>query len=554
MRWSRADRARTSAQDRRRRPRWRRWHRRSRGAGGRAQGAALRRCDPGWANGTGVHSADLPPTEAHFADYARFMERMATTFRGRVDAWQIWNEPNLPRFWRSTDAAAYGRLVSRTAPAIRAADPGALVVSAGLSPDGADPYPFVASAMAAGMAGDIDRLGLHVYPERTPERCRPRTDGRPVAKDLCAVGALVDEARRHQPGISAWITEIGWSNYDRPGWGNQASEAEQADYLTRAEARLATATGRRAGLLVRAPRPRARPGLVGRQPRARPVGLLAEAELYRVHLAQRLAGDAVPTAPPTTPMTPEPLGSSVSPVASPHRMGASAPLAARRRVAAGVDRRTRGVRRCLGRRATIVGTRGDDHLRGTPRADVVVALGGDDVVVGFGGDDRICAGAGADRVHAGAGHDRIRAGGGADRVYGGAGRDILIGGGGGDRLFGGEWTRPPARRAPSRPARRRAREGPRPGWRRCGRLRRGGRALLLSRAARPDRSGPEAGPCASRSAGPRGRASARSTQPLRGPRTMTRIARKPAILDGRATTGPRPNHARRPSGRQRPRQ
>ena len=82
--------------------------------------------------------------------------------------------------------------------------------------------------------------------------------------------------------------------------------------------------------------------------------------------------------------------------------------------------------KCFGKRATIVGTNGRDRLRGTPRADVIVAKGGNDRISGRGGNDRICAGGG---------RDRVAAGGGADRVAAGSGRDVVLGGGGGDRIF-----------------------------------------------------------------------------------------------------------------------
>src|SRR5437667_6067444 len=44
---------------------------------------------------------------------------------------------------------------------------------------------------------------------------------------------------------------------------------------------------------------------------------------------------------------------------------------------------------CDGRRATIVGTNGDDTLEGTPGRDVIAALGGNDVVYGLGQNDLI---------------------------------------------------------------------------------------------------------------------------------------------------------------------
>jgi uncharacterized delta-60 repeat protein len=64
--------------------------------------------------------------------------------------------------------------------------------------------------------------------------------------------------------------------------------------------------------------------------------------------------------------------------------------------------------RCLGHKATIVGTSGRDELTGTPRRDVIAALGGADKVRGLGGADLICGGPGKDKLSGGAGRDRIR--------------------------------------------------------------------------------------------------------------------------------------------------
>src|ERR1700752_924634 len=69
---------------------------------------------------------------------------------------------------------------------------------------------------------------------------------------------------------------------------------------------------------------------------------------------------------------------------------------------------------CFGDPATIVGTPGDDRIRGTNQPDVIVARGGNDVVRGRGGHDRICAGRGEDEVHGGTAEDFIRGSRGAD--------------------------------------------------------------------------------------------------------------------------------------------
>jgi acid phosphatase type 7 len=70
--------------------------------------------------------------------------------------------------------------------------------------------------------------------------------------------------------------------------------------------------------------------------------------------------------------------------------------------------------RCFGRAATIVGTPGNDRLRGTEHPDVIAGLGGNDTIVGLGGNDRVCGGAGNDHIYAGAGFDLIDGGKGVD--------------------------------------------------------------------------------------------------------------------------------------------
>ncbi|MGI9608478.1 MAG: calcium-binding protein [Acidimicrobiales bacterium] len=91
---------------------------------------------------------------------------------------------------------------------------------------------------------------------------------------------------------------------------------------------------------------------------------------------------------------------------------------------------------CDGEVATIVGTPGDDVIRGTNGRDVIVGLAGSDRIIGGRGHDLICGGSGPDKLAGGAGRDRVIGGGGSDRISGGSAADTVIGGGGNDRLFG----------------------------------------------------------------------------------------------------------------------
>lgn len=93
------------------------------------------------------------------------------------------------------------------------------------------------------------------------------------------------------------------------------------------------------------------------------------------------------------------------------------------------------VPRCFGRRATILGSPGDDRIAGTRREDVIVTFGGDDHVYRLRDDDRVCTGDGEDRVthfnnwqvslDLGAGADRVSDGGQLTEVRAGLGDDHL---------------------------------------------------------------------------------------------------------------------------------
>ncbi|HEX5763836.1 MAG TPA: calcium-binding protein [Solirubrobacterales bacterium] len=85
--------------------------------------------------------------------------------------------------------------------------------------------------------------------------------------------------------------------------------------------------------------------------------------------------------------------------------------------------------RCRGRIAEIVGTDGDDDLRGTDERDVIWAGLGDDRVHSALGNDLVCGGPGSDVLHGGRGNDTVDGGAGdADQVIGDLGDDTVLGG------------------------------------------------------------------------------------------------------------------------------
>jgi hypothetical protein len=118
-----------------------------------------------------------------------------------IRSWQVWNEPNIPNFWRSGPSAKqYVALLRAASAAIRAADPKAEVVAAGL-PNSHLGVPFLrylGRMYAAGANGLFDSLAIHPY-----------------ATSAAGVVQLAERARalmnRNHDRARLWITEFGWS-------------------------------------------------------------------------------------------------------------------------------------------------------------------------------------------------------------------------------------------------------------------------------------------------------------------------------------------------------
>ncbi|MFL5898093.1 MAG: calcium-binding protein [Solirubrobacterales bacterium] len=93
--------------------------------------------------------------------------------------------------------------------------------------------------------------------------------------------------------------------------------------------------------------------------------------------------------------------------------------------------------KCDGKKVTIRGTAGDDHIVGKRASDVIYGGGGNDVITGGpNGNDTICGGPGDDTIVGGRGYDNLDGEGGDDNLQGDTGSDNLDGGAGDDKLTG----------------------------------------------------------------------------------------------------------------------
>lgn len=191
---------------------------------------------------------DRPPAWAILADepvpvdvaaYAALAGRIAARYRGRVTAYVVWNEPNLAAEWagQRPDPAGYVALLCAAQAAISAADPQALVLSAGLAPtnnidaSALDDRLYLDAIYSSGAASCFDVLAAHPYGfAYPPDDPHDAHDGLNMARVADLRDIMVNHGDGEKP---VWATELGWTT-EPVGAGQQwlsVSDEEQSRYL-----------------------------------------------------------------------------------------------------------------------------------------------------------------------------------------------------------------------------------------------------------------------------------------------------------------------------------
>ncbi len=231
----------------------------------RAQAAGVRvlfsvTASPRWARPAGADfNVDGPP--ANVQDLANFMAALASRYRGRVQAYEVWNEPNLHTHWGNEriDATRYVQLLAASYRAIKGVCPECTVVSAGLTPTGTndgiiavDDFVYLRRLYNAGLRYYTDAIGAHpsgynVAPDRYyTNACEPDF----IFKGPCQTPHHSWSFRSTMEGYRnimvaygdsrkrIWPTEFGWASNPTPvahyEYAADNTLQEQAQFTVRA--------------------------------------------------------------------------------------------------------------------------------------------------------------------------------------------------------------------------------------------------------------------------------------------------------------------------------
>ena len=199
---------------------------------------------PDWAVVPASNDPAQPPV--NLDAWGNFCGAVADRFKGQISAYQVWNEPNLRREWgdRPPNADGYVQLLQTCSQAIRAADPEAVIISAGLAPTGTQlpeaipDMDYLRQMYDAGGQPWFDVLGLNAPgykapPEMSPEEAEQEYGQRWMSfRHVEDMRGIMVEAGDAAKQIA--LLEVGWTTDQRPNtnyrW-HAVSEEEQARYL-----------------------------------------------------------------------------------------------------------------------------------------------------------------------------------------------------------------------------------------------------------------------------------------------------------------------------------
>ncbi len=215
---------------------------------------------PNWTRAlTNTVGTFAPPDD--LADYGDFVDAVVTRYRGRIPAYQIWNEPNIYPEWGeyAISAEEYTALLKEGYTRAKAADPDAIVVAGALaatieldrqrryapdgnvvSPGGLSDVLFLQQMYNAGAAPYFDVLAMQGYglwSGPTDRRMQPRVLN--FSRPLYIRDVMVRNGDGHKP---IWLSELGWNavppDSGLPPVYGQVTPEQQARYTALAYQRM----------------------------------------------------------------------------------------------------------------------------------------------------------------------------------------------------------------------------------------------------------------------------------------------------------------------------
>jgi hypothetical protein len=197
---------------------------------------------PEWTRAAGAEAGSFAPPD-DYQDYADFVRAVVERYQGRVRYYQLWNEPNIYPEWGAyaISPEQYVALLKAGAEAVRAADPGAVIIAGALAStidlDGTtvpgrnfNDLLFLQRMYDAGAAPYFDVMAMQGYglwSGPTDRRMHPRVMN--FSRNQFVRDLMVKNGDAAKP---IWISEMNWNAAPEgvePRYGRVSLEQQAAN-------------------------------------------------------------------------------------------------------------------------------------------------------------------------------------------------------------------------------------------------------------------------------------------------------------------------------------
>jgi polysaccharide biosynthesis protein PslG len=183
------------------------------------------------AKGSEAYTRDLPApvSEQAVRGFARFASAAAKRYAGEDIIWELWNEPDLDRFWPpKADGDAYARLALATCQSVRQVAPSARIIGPASATmpgwKGMRDAGFSRTVLQSPLASCIDALSFHSY--RIERGAAPKSPESVMADNARAAEFVADNTPKDRSRLRLICSEWGFNSVD-------LTEQQQAAYVVR---------------------------------------------------------------------------------------------------------------------------------------------------------------------------------------------------------------------------------------------------------------------------------------------------------------------------------
>jgi hypothetical protein len=204
---------------------------------------------PAWSRAAGNDVGPLAPPD-DYADYGDFVYAVVSRYKGRIQYYQIWNEPNIYPEWgeQPVDPEAYTELLKVGYTRAKEADPDVVIICGALAstievdyhPHGLNDFIFLQRMYNAGAGGYFDVLAMQGYglwSGPTDRRMQPRVLN--FSRPLYIRDIMVRNGDENKP---IWLSEMNWNavpeGFPAGAPYGQVTEEQQACYVVEAYQRI----------------------------------------------------------------------------------------------------------------------------------------------------------------------------------------------------------------------------------------------------------------------------------------------------------------------------